>query len=87
MKLQSQDVSALQIETNTRREMNCTHTHTKLMHMCFLHPPKQAKNYIRGLPKIPKKDLNTIFFKASSEGKAFLSFVIMLGSVVRVICV
>ncbi len=88
MKLQSQDVSALQIETNTRREMNCTHTHTHTHNnVCFLHPPKQAKNYIRGLPKVPKKDLNTIFFKASSEGKAFLSFVIMLGSVVRVICV
>lgn len=41
------------------------------MHVCFLHPPKQAKNYIRGLPKVPKKDLNTIFFKASSEGKPF----------------
>uniref|UniRef100_A0A8C1IRB8 mitogen-activated protein kinase n=1 Tax=Cyprinus carpio TaxID=7962 RepID=A0A8C1IRB8_CYPCA len=39
----------------------------QLMHVCFLHPPKQAKNYIRGLPKVPKKDLNTIFFNASSE--------------------
>uniref|UniRef100_A0A673NPL5 mitogen-activated protein kinase n=1 Tax=Sinocyclocheilus rhinocerous TaxID=307959 RepID=A0A673NPL5_9TELE len=29
---------------------------------------QDAKNYIRGLPKVPKKDLNTIFFKASSEG-------------------
>ncbi|XP_056603662.1 mitogen-activated protein kinase 12b isoform X3 [Triplophysa dalaica] len=28
---------------------------------------QDAKNYIRGLPKVPKKDLNTIFFKASSE--------------------
>uniref|UniRef100_A0A671TC38 mitogen-activated protein kinase n=1 Tax=Sinocyclocheilus anshuiensis TaxID=1608454 RepID=A0A671TC38_9TELE len=32
---------------------------------------QDAKNYIRGLPKVPKKDLNTIFFKASSEGKPF----------------
>uniref|UniRef100_A0A672RVZ9 Mitogen-activated protein kinase 12b n=1 Tax=Sinocyclocheilus grahami TaxID=75366 RepID=A0A672RVZ9_SINGR len=40
-----------------------------------------------GLPKVPKKDLNTIFFKASSEGKPFLSFATLLGSIVRVICV
>uniref|UniRef100_A0A8C1UF01 mitogen-activated protein kinase n=1 Tax=Cyprinus carpio TaxID=7962 RepID=A0A8C1UF01_CYPCA len=28
---------------------------------------QDAKNYIRGLPKVPKKDFNTIFFNASSE--------------------
>uniref|UniRef100_A0A8C1AUH9 mitogen-activated protein kinase n=1 Tax=Cyprinus carpio carpio TaxID=630221 RepID=A0A8C1AUH9_CYPCA len=28
---------------------------------------QDAKNYIRGLPKVPKKDLNTIIFNASSE--------------------
>uniref|UniRef100_A0A8C2CPJ0 mitogen-activated protein kinase n=1 Tax=Cyprinus carpio TaxID=7962 RepID=A0A8C2CPJ0_CYPCA len=36
---------------------------------------QDAKNYIRGLPKVPKKDLNTIFFKASSEGNVFFSAV------------
>lgn len=29
---------------------------------------QQAKNYIRSLPKAPKKDLHTIFSKASSNG-------------------
>lgn len=48
------------------------------MHVLFLHLFTQAKNYIRGLPKVPKKDLNTIFFKASSEGKPFLTFAILL---------
>ncbi|XP_062860723.1 mitogen-activated protein kinase 12b [Trichomycterus rosablanca] len=28
---------------------------------------QDAKNYIRSLPKVPKKDLHTIFFKASSD--------------------
>lgn len=28
----------------------------------------QAKNYIRSLPKVPKKDLHSIFSKASSNG-------------------
>uniref|UniRef100_A0A8B9J4F5 mitogen-activated protein kinase n=1 Tax=Astyanax mexicanus TaxID=7994 RepID=A0A8B9J4F5_ASTMX len=28
---------------------------------------QDAKNYIRSLPKVPKKDLHSIFFKASSE--------------------
>lgn len=30
--------------------------------------PLQAKNYIRSLPKVPKKDLHSIFSKASSNG-------------------
>ncbi|KAK1789477.1 hypothetical protein P4O66_015392 [Electrophorus voltai] len=30
---------------------------------------QDAKNYIRSLPKVPKKDLHSIFFKASPDGK------------------
>jgi len=37
----------------------------------FFNPSIKAKNYIRGLPKVPKKDLNTFFFKASTKGKLF----------------
>ncbi|XP_051544102.1 mitogen-activated protein kinase 12-like isoform X2 [Myxocyprinus asiaticus] len=31
---------------------------------------QDAKNYLRGLPKVPKKDLKIIFFKASTEVSA-----------------
>uniref|UniRef100_A0A672PWA6 mitogen-activated protein kinase n=1 Tax=Sinocyclocheilus grahami TaxID=75366 RepID=A0A672PWA6_SINGR len=37
-----------------------------------------AKNYIRGLPKVPKKDLNTIFFKARSEAVSALERMLVL---------
>ncbi|KAF3859096.1 hypothetical protein F7725_021495 [Dissostichus mawsoni] len=30
---------------------------------------QDAKNYIRSLPKVPKKDLHSIFSKASSNGR------------------
>lgn len=33
---------------------------------------QQAKNYIRSLPKVPKKDLHYIFSKASSNGTVLL---------------
>lgn len=46
--------------------------------LTYAHPPghkrsfrllsSQAKNYIRSLPKVPKKDLHSIFSKASSNG-------------------
>uniref|UniRef100_A0A672RWM3 mitogen-activated protein kinase n=1 Tax=Sinocyclocheilus grahami TaxID=75366 RepID=A0A672RWM3_SINGR len=39
---------------------------------------QDAKNYIRGLPKVPKKDLNTIFFKASSEAVKTLEQMLIL---------
>uniref|UniRef100_A0A673NDE4 Mitogen-activated protein kinase 12b n=1 Tax=Sinocyclocheilus rhinocerous TaxID=307959 RepID=A0A673NDE4_9TELE len=39
---------------------------------------QDAKNYIRGLPKVPKKDLNTIFFKASSEAVNPLEWMLVL---------
>uniref|UniRef100_A0A8C2A1C0 mitogen-activated protein kinase n=1 Tax=Cyprinus carpio TaxID=7962 RepID=A0A8C2A1C0_CYPCA len=43
-----------------------------------------AKNYIRGLPKVPKKDLNTIFFKASSEAVSALERMLVLDPEKRV---
>lgn len=45
--------------------------------MPFFFSSIKAKNYIRGLPKVPKKDLNTIFFKASTEGKLFIFFAML----------
>uniref|UniRef100_A0A672PW47 mitogen-activated protein kinase n=1 Tax=Sinocyclocheilus grahami TaxID=75366 RepID=A0A672PW47_SINGR len=39
---------------------------------------QDAKNYIRGLPKVPKKDLNTIFFKARSEAVSALERMLVL---------
>lgn len=45
---------------------------------------QDAKNYIRGLPKVPKKDLNTIFFKASSEAVGALERMLVLDPEKRV---
>ncbi|XP_056603661.1 mitogen-activated protein kinase 12b isoform X2 [Triplophysa dalaica] len=45
---------------------------------------QDAKNYIRGLPKVPKKDLNTIFFKASSEAVGALDRMLVLDPEKRV---
>uniref|UniRef100_A0A9J8BJ68 mitogen-activated protein kinase n=1 Tax=Cyprinus carpio carpio TaxID=630221 RepID=A0A9J8BJ68_CYPCA len=45
---------------------------------------QDAKNYIRGLPKVPKKDLNTIFFKASSEAVSALERMLVLDPEKRV---
>ena len=50
---------------------------------------QQAKNYIRSLPKVPKKDLDVIFSKASSNGTwsslfstCLIHLLVLLGSVV-----
>lgn len=53
--------------------------HNRCLFFC-LNPSIQAKNYIRSLPKVPKKDLNTFFFKASTEGKLFNSLAMFLST-------
>nr|XP_055046370.1 mitogen-activated protein kinase 12b [Misgurnus anguillicaudatus] len=45
---------------------------------------QDAKNYIRGLPKVPKKDLSTIFFKASSDAVSALERMLVLDPEKRV---
>lgn len=62
VKLQSQDVSCCKDRLDTRSNFTCINTS-----FCYLF--KQAKNYIRSLPKVPKKDLHCIFTKASSNGR------------------
>ncbi|XP_051974984.1 mitogen-activated protein kinase 12-like isoform X1 [Xyrauchen texanus] len=39
---------------------------------------QDAKNYLRGLPKVPKKDLKIIFFKASTEAVSALERMLVL---------
>ncbi|TRY81808.1 hypothetical protein DNTS_008241 [Danionella cerebrum] len=45
---------------------------------------QDAKNYLRGLPKVPKKDLSNIFFKASSEAVNALEQMLVLDPEKRV---
>uniref|UniRef100_A0A673Z3X3 mitogen-activated protein kinase n=1 Tax=Salmo trutta TaxID=8032 RepID=A0A673Z3X3_SALTR len=41
-------------------------------------PARQAKNYIRSLPKVPKKDLHFLFSKASSDAVCVLERMLLL---------
>uniref|UniRef100_A0A671YL94 mitogen-activated protein kinase n=1 Tax=Sparus aurata TaxID=8175 RepID=A0A671YL94_SPAAU len=48
------------------------------------HHGEEAKNYIRSLPKVPKKDLHTIFSKASSNAVCVLEKMLLLDPEQRV---
>uniref|UniRef100_A0A674MES8 mitogen-activated protein kinase n=1 Tax=Takifugu rubripes TaxID=31033 RepID=A0A674MES8_TAKRU len=47
-------------------------------------PLRQAKNYIRSLPKVPKKDLHSIFSKSSSNAVCVLEKMLLLDPEERV---
>uniref|UniRef100_A0A6Q2ZLF7 mitogen-activated protein kinase n=1 Tax=Esox lucius TaxID=8010 RepID=A0A6Q2ZLF7_ESOLU len=48
------------------------------------NPSAQAKNYIRSLPKVPKKDLHLLFSKATSDAVCMLERMLLLDPESRV---
>ncbi|XP_061767900.1 mitogen-activated protein kinase 12-like [Nerophis ophidion] len=66
VKLQSQDV---RIKTTTKTPKCSVTVHG----LC-----QQAKNYLRGLPKVPQKDFHSIFSKASTNAVCVLEKMLLL---------